>query len=317
MSQTPSEILSDLRRKIDSLDDRVHDLLMERADLISRVAAAKKEAGIPVFAPAREAVMIRRLMARHRPPLPKAAVIRIWRELVGAVTLLQNDVRVVVAGSEKTPALWDLAKDYFGSVIPMTRVANPSGAVSSVREAESSFAVLPWPEDGEDNPWWVHLDGSESARSMKIIARLPHGDRTDSAAPDASSRALVIAAIPFESTGEDRSFLILDSDQTLSRARIVSVCKDLDMPVLGIQTRRAAGPNLTASHLVETESYVTEGDERIALLLKKLGDTGAKALCVGGYSVPPICESWKSPPDQPPAPLESRPEHTDSATVPA
>ncbi|MCB9979009.1 MAG: chorismate mutase [Rhodospirillales bacterium] len=305
MSQTTSETLSDLRQKIDSLDDRVHDLLMERADLISRVAAAKKEAGIPVVAPAREAVMIRRLMARHRAPLPKAAVIRIWRELVGAVTLLQNDVRVAVAGSEKTPVLWDLAKDYFGSVIPMTRVANPSGAVSSVREGESTFAVLPWPEDGEDNPWWVHLDGSESARSMKIVARLPHGDRTDPGAPDSSHRALVIATIPFESTGDDRSFLILESDQTLSRARIVSVCKDLDMPVLGIQTRRATGPNLMASHLVEVESYVTDGDERIAALLKKLEDTGTKILCVGGYSVPPVCESWRSASERPPEPSES------------
>ncbi len=292
-----SDTLSDLRRKIDSLDDRVHDLLMERADLIARVAAAKKEAGLPVVAPAREAVMIRRLMARHRPPLPKAAVIRIWRELVGAVTLLQIDVRVAVAVPEKAPALWDLAKDYFGSMIPMTRMTNPLTAISQVREGGVTFAVLPWPEDEEDNPWWVYLDGSQSARSLKIVARLPHGDRTDPGAPDSSWRALVVAAIGFESTGEDRSFVILTSDQSLSRARIVGACRDEDLPVLSVNTRRGTGPGLRAAHLVEIDRYLTEDDSRVLAVVKKLEDAGAASLCVGGYSVPPACESWTCAPE--------------------
>lgn len=287
-----SESLSELRRKIDSLDDRVHDLLMERADLIARVAQAKKDAGLPVVAPAREAVMIRRLMDRHRPPLPKAAVIRIWRELVGAVTLLQNDVRVAVTVSEKSPALWDLARDYFGSMIPMSRVKNPLSAVSQVREGGATFAVLPWPEDEEDSPWWVYLDGSESARSMKIVARLPHGERTDPGAPDSSYRALIVAAIPFESTGEDNSFVILTSDQSLSRARIVSACREEDLPALSVSTRRAAAPRLQTSHLVEIGRYVASDDPRLEALVKRLEDAGAQALCIGGYSVPPVCETW-------------------------
>jgi len=104
-----SQKLDDIRKKIDALDNQIHDLLMERADLIIGVTEEKKKNNIPVVQPAREAVMIRRLLARHRGPLPEAAIIGIWRELVGAVSLLQTGLKVAVSAAPNDAYCWDMA----------------------------------------------------------------------------------------------------------------------------------------------------------------------------------------------------------------
>ena len=105
-----SETLAEIRKKIDTLDDRIHDLLMERADLIVGVTEEKKKNNIPVVQPAREAMMIRRLLNRHRGPLPEATIVGIWRELVGAVSLLQTGLKVSVSPENYC---WDGGQELF------------------------------------------------------------------------------------------------------------------------------------------------------------------------------------------------------------
>lgn len=286
-----SKALEELRLTIDSLDDRIHDLLMERAELISRISAEKKRAGAPIIQPAREARMIRRLLDRHKGPLAPAAIARIWRELVGAVSLLQIDVRVSVCTIDKNPGLWDMARDYFGSVIPLQKTANPLTAIAQLRENECAFAVLPWPEDGEDNPWWGYLDGRESTNGgdfpLRIVVRLPLGDRAGHT-PDPNQLGLVVAKVPFEPTGDDRSFVLVDADHSLSRARLVSVAAESGLAPLRMASRRSAGPNAPSRHLLEVGGYASA--EALEALHKRLEDCAARCLCIGGYPVPPLFE---------------------------
>ncbi|HEY3795642.1 MAG TPA: chorismate mutase, partial [Bradyrhizobium sp.] len=63
--------LADLRHDIDRIDEQMHELLMERSQIIDRLIAVKKteETG-SAFRPAREADMMRRLVRRHRGNLP-------------------------------------------------------------------------------------------------------------------------------------------------------------------------------------------------------------------------------------------------------
>ena len=59
--------LAVLRARLDDLDDKMHDLLMERALVIESVARSGKPAA---FRPGREAAILRRLLARHTGKLP-------------------------------------------------------------------------------------------------------------------------------------------------------------------------------------------------------------------------------------------------------
>ncbi len=102
MSEKPynSPQLDKIRCQIDALDERIHDALMERAELVLKVGEEKRKNNIQIVQPAREARMIRRLLGRHHGALPEMAVVRIWRELVGAVSLLQTGLKVAVVAPE-------------------------------------------------------------------------------------------------------------------------------------------------------------------------------------------------------------------------
>ena len=62
----PPPSLQDLRREIDSIDEQVHELLMQRGDIIDRLISVKKTQEVgSAFRPAREADMMHRLVQRR------------------------------------------------------------------------------------------------------------------------------------------------------------------------------------------------------------------------------------------------------------
>ncbi len=284
-----SKALDELRKQIDTLDNAIHDLLMKRADLIAHIGEEKRKNKLQMIQPAREALMIRRLLARHAGPLPEPAVVRIWRELVGAVSLLQTGLKVTVTAEEGREGLWDMARDYFGSVLPMQKVGNPLNAFSMVREGEANFAVLPWPRDSDENPWWMYLlnPGMNGADPIRIVTRLPYGDY-EGDHPDPANQGLVVARIKFESTGSDRSFIILELEPSISRGRIVDVAKSVNMTPLSLHTRKNAAPDVRPLHILEVSEYISTDDPRLKTILEKLEDPQGRCTCVGGYPVPPV-----------------------------
>ncbi len=267
--------VADIRKEIDALDNKVHDLLMERAELVLKIGAEKRKHNVQVIQPDREIIMIRRLLERHKGPLPRAAVVRIWRELVGAVSLLQTGIKVMVMADDNHEGLvmWDMAKDYFSSVLPMTRGSNPLGVLGAVREGEATLSVLPWPVDGDRAPWWRHLMDETGEKPMRIVARLPLGDHEKT--PE--NRALAIGRLRFDPSGDDRSFIGLDlSGQDVSRARIVEKLKAIGLEPLGIFSSSTV-------HLVEVTGYAGPEDPR----LKKIDLPITRIAALGGYPAPP------------------------------
>jgi chorismate mutase-like protein len=284
MTRTVDEI----RRTIDTMDNNIHDLLMQRAELVLKIGEEKRKNNVQVVQPDREVIMLRRLLGRHKGPLPKEAVVRIWRELVGAVSLLQTGLKVVVTVPDDASGLsyWDMAKDYFSSVLPMSKAGNPLAALAMVREGEATFAVMPRPADNEANPWWSFLLDESGERPMRIIARLPLGDRNRSDA-NPERLALVVARLKFETSGDDRSFILLEIEQSISRARIVDKIKEAGLETRGLYTWSGKGRPRTL-HLVEVDKYVGPDDKRLAQIVEKLDPAGGRAVAAGGYPVPPV-----------------------------
>lgn len=260
MYQSPE--LDAIRQRIDALDNQVHDLLMERADLVMRISAEKKKHGIQIVQPAREARMIRRLIKRHRAPLPQETIVRIWRELVGSISLLQTGLSVAV--SIKLPEYWDMARDYFGTVLPMYKTDDLQEALKKVQIDEVNFAVLPWPEKEELQAWWLSLVEDSS---LKIIQRLPFGDK-ENYKYDAHP-SLVIAKAGFDTSDDDKSFIVIDADQI-----------DAAVQNFKIINRYQSGDKI----LLEIDEYIKADDSRIA----KIG-----AVSLGGYPSPPVYGDMK------------------------
>src|SRR5262249_59542875 len=79
--------IDDLRRQIDEIDTQLHDLLIRRSAVVGEIGALKGNGDgnrNGFFRPGREALIIRRLVERHRGSLPRATIVRMWRELLSA-----------------------------------------------------------------------------------------------------------------------------------------------------------------------------------------------------------------------------------------
>src|SRR5258708_8548199 len=103
MSEIPSD-LEQLRRRIDEIDDRLQDLLAERINIVSRVAAHKRGGdGLAAHQPAREAEIIRRLISRNHGPFPPVTLVRMWRGLLASKTRLQLPFPTSVSAPPHAP----------------------------------------------------------------------------------------------------------------------------------------------------------------------------------------------------------------------
>ncbi len=71
------------RQQIDSLDQRIVKLIQDRAGVVEKVGALKREAHLPVTVPSREQQVIKKAEDLAKTgPLPAEAVGRIYQKLV-------------------------------------------------------------------------------------------------------------------------------------------------------------------------------------------------------------------------------------------
>jgi chorismate mutase-like protein len=133
--ETPS--LTDLRREIDRIDEGMHRLLMERADIIDRLIAVKRSqaTGGSAFRPAREAEMMRRLVQRHEGILPLDTVESIWRVIISTFTYVQAPFSVHADLSAGDALMRDSARFHFGFTVPFVPHMGASGVVAAVSES--------------------------------------------------------------------------------------------------------------------------------------------------------------------------------------
>ena len=79
----PQEELAACRQKIDSLDQRIVELVQQRARVVEEVGDIKREAHLPVAVPSREQQVIAKAEELAKGgPLPPEAVGRIYQKLV-------------------------------------------------------------------------------------------------------------------------------------------------------------------------------------------------------------------------------------------
>jgi chorismate mutase / prephenate dehydratase len=280
MSDIPSD-LEGLRRRIDEIDDRLQDLLVERIQVVSTVAAHKRSnRGVAAHQPAREAEIIRRLIERNRGAFPPATLVRMWRELLAAMVRLQGAFTVAVYAPATAQGFWDIARDQYGSHTPMLPYRTTSQVISAVTDGQAAVGVLPMPQEDDRDPWWRHLLSTDD-NAPHVIARLPFGSRGN-ARPD-SGDALAIGRGAEQETGRDRTLIATENAPGISRGRIVSTLSALGLAsTFTASCEHAEGANT----LIEIDAFVPLGDPRLDRFRAQLGPALYRVLRFGGYAVP-------------------------------
>ncbi len=280
---TNNNNLDDLRVEIDAIDDGLHDLIMRRADVVARIKEAKEDTGGPVFWPGREAEVLRRLVKRHDGDLPSAVIVRIWRELMSAFVAMQGDFLIAVWDGED-PGYWDIARDHFGSRTPLTRHTTTRGVLQAVADGSATAGVLPLPQIDEPEPWWPLLGNETGGRQVRVCARLPFSSSGNSRG--GRSEALLVADISPVETGEDKSFLIIECAEPISRSRLTGSLTTVGLAPSALvtlpKTNAMMGREL---FLIEVDGFAATDDSRVAQFLEDNADF-LMARVVGGYAVP-------------------------------
>jgi chorismate mutase/prephenate dehydratase len=259
-----------LRAELDRIDNKIHDLLMQRAEVVEHVARSGKPAALR---PGREASIIRRLLGRHRGSLPPVALVRIWRELLAGTTSMQGGFSLAVCDADGGGPLIQLAREHFGALTPLRAHASAGQALVDVSRGVAAVAVLPYPS--EQNTWWIALLHHEPR--LHIIARLPFWRPRPDGFP--ADQALVVASAAADATESDQSFLGLECDSDISRARLSSELTGAGLKAETMVLVRTRG---SANVLVETEGALADDDER----LSHLGSVLRRPVVLGSYAVP-------------------------------
>jgi chorismate mutase-like protein len=274
--------LSELRREIDDIDDSLHDLLMRRASVVERVKGLKKNSGDVIFRPGREAEIIRRLATRHTGPLSRNVVVRIWRELMSAFVCMQGPFVVSVWDTGEV-GCWDVARDHFGTETPMTRHQSAGAVLHAIAEGSATAGVLPLPQDGEADPWWPALSIGQDNR-LQVCARVPFASRGNSRG--IRSGALVVSAAAPEPSGNDRSLLLVECDESTSRGRLTDGLASADFEIVTVAGLASADAHAARPiFLVEVAGFSTPDDERLKSFVESAPGI-VSAGVVGAYAVP-------------------------------
>ncbi len=134
-----SDQLKTIRARIDALDDRVLELLNERAALAQDIGRAKSGAK---YRPEREAQVLRRLAARNRGPLPQQALARIYSEIISACRALEDGVTVAYLGPQGTFSE-EAAIKQFGGHAQLQPCASIDEVFRQVEAGQIGYGVVP------------------------------------------------------------------------------------------------------------------------------------------------------------------------------
>ncbi len=276
-----TQSLGQAREHIDALDDRIHDLIMERAALVQSVIRAKADDGRPPYRPGREARVLRRLAGRHHGPFPLLPLIHVWRQIIPASLGLQGGFAVAVYAGEGAGDRRDVARDHFGAATPIMPHQTHAGVVNAVTEGSAAAGILPLPSDGREESWWPRL---LHAGSPSIVARLPFAPLPAQSAE--TDEALVIAMTRPETSDDDRSFVALRSGAASSRARIGDAFKTRSLEPTMMLSQDDSADAEVSLFLVEIEAFIEPDDPRIASLLADLDGPAPAIWVLGGYARP-------------------------------
>ncbi|MCC6427424.1 MAG: prephenate dehydratase [Phycisphaerales bacterium] len=137
-----SKALADARKRIDALDKKLVLLLNERASLVVKVGKAKRAAGIPIYAPHREAEVLDKAIKSNAGPLPDRALEGVYRELMSGSFVLQQPLRIGYLGPPGSYSHMAAVKQ-FGSSVEFEDLHEIGGVFTEVQRGHVNYGLVP------------------------------------------------------------------------------------------------------------------------------------------------------------------------------
>ncbi len=136
--------LLEIRKQIDSVDERIQSLLNERAGLAKKVGLSKNAEGktVDFYRPEREAQVLRSVLERNKGPLRNEEVVRLFREIMSACLAQQEPLKIAFLGPEGTFSQQAVFK-HFGHSVRALPLGTINEVFHEVQAGNADFGVVP------------------------------------------------------------------------------------------------------------------------------------------------------------------------------
>jgi len=164
--------LSEIRVDIDDIDNRLQDLITQRAHLAEEVAAAKYAAeDSPIFyRPEREADVLRRIRSNNKGPLTDETLTLLFREIMSACLGLQLPLSVAYLGPEGTYSQAAALKQ-FGHAAKTVPLQSIDEVFREVEAGSVMYGIVPI-ENSTEGGVNQTLDSFISAQQVRICGEV-------------------------------------------------------------------------------------------------------------------------------------------------
>jgi len=140
--QQNAPTITDLRDRIDGIDDRIVDLLNERARVVLEVGRLKAGTNQEFHVPGRERQIYERLQGQNPGPFPNDALRSIYREVISACLSLESPMKVAFLGPKATFSHLATMQQ-FGLSAELVPLKSIPAVFEEVEKGKALYGVVP------------------------------------------------------------------------------------------------------------------------------------------------------------------------------
>ncbi len=262
------DALSQCRNEINVIDDEILQLLSQRMKIVSQVRQIKESSGEKFFIKSgREADMIKSLIAKANPVLPKSTIISIWRKIITSSNMLEQSIKIALHNPQKLSEYNYLVREYYSDFVPIISYDSITNIVSEIEKNSAQIAVFALPQNNEEEnneEWWINL--ANNHLGLKVFAKIPflktitNGEKT----PD-----LVALAIKnSEKSQSDNSLFCIELDKTISKAQLMAILQENQFEAKILKTAKLKKIDDILFYLVEIKGFFDENNPQIQQIAK-------------------------------------------------
>ena len=134
--------LESLRRQIDALDEKLVNLLNDRARVVVDIGKIKQQQNTPIYAPDREKMVLEKVRRLNHGPLPDRCLEAVYRELMSGSFALEKPLRIGFLGPTGTFSHAACVQK-FGSSVTHVPLADIPAVFDEVVRGHIDYGLVP------------------------------------------------------------------------------------------------------------------------------------------------------------------------------